>query len=240
MTSATQSSGVLALALRWNYFFSAALAVGVYFRLWLLPTAPWRSNSGNLFAGLIANILCGGVADQSNIEGVLPRLRAIFERLGCMESSSDDLFGQFHHPGGSHPQLRDDGANHRVPYDIHFLEIASSQCAIDMAFDFCSTRVLSGLVLVMGGHILPLGCYPPIQLVQHDVGKERRQDTALRRSLGRVYSLSIGKNDRRFQHLLDDAQQFFVPDAQFPHLPYQLSVVHIVKEAVNIQIDRIV
>lgn len=83
MTSATQSSGVLALALRWNYFFSAALAVGVYFRLWLLPTAPWRSNSGNLFAGLIANILCGGVADQSNIEGVLPRLRAIFERLGC-------------------------------------------------------------------------------------------------------------------------------------------------------------
>lgn len=177
MTSATQSSGVLALALRWNYFFSAALAVGVYFRLWLLPTAPWRSNSGNLFAGLIANILCGGVADQSNIEGVLPRLRAIFERLGCMESSSDDLFGQFHHPGGSHPQLRDDGANHRVPYDIHFLEIASSQCAIDMAFDFCSTRVLSGLVLVMGGHILPLGCYPPIQLVQHDVGKERRQDT---------------------------------------------------------------
>ena len=116
MTSATQSSGVLALALRWNYFFSAALAVGVYFRLWLLPTAPWRSNSGNLFAGLIANILCGGVADQSNIEGVLPRLRAIFERLGCMESSSDDLFGQFHHPGGSHPQLRDDGANHRVPW----------------------------------------------------------------------------------------------------------------------------
>ena len=95
MTSATQSSGVLALALRWNYFFSAALAVGVYFRLWLLPTAPWRSNSGNLFAGLIANILCGGVADQSNIEGVLPRLRAIFERLGYMESSSADLFDQF-------------------------------------------------------------------------------------------------------------------------------------------------
>ena len=56
---------------------------------------PRRSNSGNLFAGLIANILCGGVADQSNIEKVLPRLRAIFERLGCMESSSADLFGQF-------------------------------------------------------------------------------------------------------------------------------------------------
>lgn len=30
--------GVLALALRWNYFFSAALAVGVYFGLWLLLT----------------------------------------------------------------------------------------------------------------------------------------------------------------------------------------------------------
>ena len=56
---------------------------------------PRRSNSGNLFAGLIANILCGGVADQSNIEKVLPRLRAIFERLGYMESSSADLFDQF-------------------------------------------------------------------------------------------------------------------------------------------------
>ena len=58
-------------------------------------TDPRRSNSGNLFAGLIANVLCGGVADQSNIESVLPRLRAIFERLGYMESSSADLFDQF-------------------------------------------------------------------------------------------------------------------------------------------------
>ena len=32
--------GVLALALRWNFFFSAALAVGVYFGLWLLTPRP--------------------------------------------------------------------------------------------------------------------------------------------------------------------------------------------------------
>lgn len=58
-------------------------------------TDPARSNSGNMFAGLLANTLCGGVADASNIEEVLPRLQSIFQKLGYMESSSSDLFDQF-------------------------------------------------------------------------------------------------------------------------------------------------
>lgn len=58
-------------------------------------TDPVRSNSGNLFAGLLANVLCGGVADEETVDAVLPRLQAIFEKLGYMESSSADLFDQF-------------------------------------------------------------------------------------------------------------------------------------------------
>ena len=50
-------------------------------------TDPVRSNSGNMFAGLLANVLCGGVADEDSVEAVLPRLRDLFEKLGYMESS---------------------------------------------------------------------------------------------------------------------------------------------------------
>ena len=58
-------------------------------------TDPTKSNSGNMFAGLLANTLCGGVADESNLPAILPRLQSIFQKLGYMESSSSDLFDQF-------------------------------------------------------------------------------------------------------------------------------------------------
>ena len=58
-------------------------------------TDPTESNSGNMFAGLLANTLCGGVADENNLSDTLPRLQAIFQKLGYMESSSADLFDQF-------------------------------------------------------------------------------------------------------------------------------------------------
>ena len=48
-----------------------------------------------MFAGLLANTLCGGVADESSLSDILPRLQNIFQRLGYMESSSSDLFDQF-------------------------------------------------------------------------------------------------------------------------------------------------
>ena len=69
-------------------------------------TDPVRSNSGNMFAGLLANVLCGGVADEDSVEAVLPRLRDLFEKLGYMESSSSDLFDQFLKTGmGAKPMM---------------------------------------------------------------------------------------------------------------------------------------
>lgn len=59
-------------------------------------TDPARSNSGNMFAALLANSLNGGkTVDKGSINEILPKLKRIFERTGYMETSSSDLFNQF-------------------------------------------------------------------------------------------------------------------------------------------------
>lgn len=69
-------------------------------------TDPTKSNSGNMFAGLLANTLCGGTADESSLTEILPRLQSIFQNLGYMESSSSDLFDQFLKTGiGAKPMM---------------------------------------------------------------------------------------------------------------------------------------
>lgn len=80
-------------------------------------TDPTKSNSGNMFAGLLANTLCKGVADKSNIDEILPRLQSIFKKLGYMESSSSDLFNQFLKTGmGAKPLI--------AGYESQLLEFA--------------------------------------------------------------------------------------------------------------------
>lgn len=59
-------------------------------------TDPTRSNSGNMFAGLVANMMNGGqVVDDKTVEPILPRIDAFFARLGMMEHSSGDIFRKF-------------------------------------------------------------------------------------------------------------------------------------------------
>lgn len=59
-------------------------------------TDPRRSNSGNMFAGLLAVMLDGGrVPTDESLGPILPRLRTYFSRLGYMESSSGDMFESF-------------------------------------------------------------------------------------------------------------------------------------------------
>lgn len=68
-------------------------------------TDPADSNSGNMFAGLLANVLNGGkTVDETTVDQILPQLQQVFRRLGYMESSSSDLFSQFLKMGvGAHP-----------------------------------------------------------------------------------------------------------------------------------------
>ena len=59
-------------------------------------TDPAKSNSGNMFAALLANVLNGGqTLTEDNLRDILPELQSIFGKLGYMETSSSDLFSQF-------------------------------------------------------------------------------------------------------------------------------------------------
>jgi hypothetical protein len=65
-------------------------------RITIHTTDPAFSNSGYLFAGLLANVLNGGdVVSTTTVEPLLPTVQAFYNRLGFMEQSSGDLFQQF-------------------------------------------------------------------------------------------------------------------------------------------------
>lgn len=66
----------------------------LYGKIGIVSTDPTKSNSGNMFSGLLANILYtgGDVVDSQTIETVLPTIQTVFTRLGFMHHSSSDLF----------------------------------------------------------------------------------------------------------------------------------------------------
>lgn len=84
-------------------------------------TDPVKSNSGNMFAALIANVLNEGkTVDAHSVETVLPRLKAIFGKLGYMETSSSDLYNQFLRMGvGAKPII--------AGYESQLLEYAAEK-----------------------------------------------------------------------------------------------------------------
>jgi len=70
-------------------------------------TDPTKSNSGNLFAGLLANTLNGGaVVEDGTIGAVLPGVTGFYGRLGYTTDSSGFLFDQFLSQGlGAYPLI---------------------------------------------------------------------------------------------------------------------------------------
>ena len=68
----------------------------LYGKISVDTTDPAKSNSGNMFAALLANVLNNGnTVDVTTVDSVLPQLKEIYVRLGYMETSSSDLFNQF-------------------------------------------------------------------------------------------------------------------------------------------------
>lgn len=61
----------------------------------ITSTDPTRSNSGNLFSGLVANILYGGVVDEPAMEEVLAQTLRIFTLQGYMQHSTGTLFERY-------------------------------------------------------------------------------------------------------------------------------------------------
>lgn len=59
-------------------------------------TDPNKSNSGNMFMGLVANTLNNSeVVDRSTVDTIIPKLKDFFGKIGYMEHSSSDLFEQY-------------------------------------------------------------------------------------------------------------------------------------------------
>lgn len=81
-------------------------------------TDPRKSNSGNMFSGLLANMMNGGeVVSGDQVEAVLKKLKAYFDRMGYMESSSGDIFENFLKTGvGAKPII--------VGYENQLIELA--------------------------------------------------------------------------------------------------------------------
>lgn len=91
----------------------------LYGKVNLISTDPTRSNSGNLFAGLLANLLAQGVAQEGDLARILPQLKQFFQRQGFMEHSTGFLFEQFLSRGmGSYPII--------VGYEHQLVEFALS------------------------------------------------------------------------------------------------------------------
>ncbi len=73
-------------------------------KIMITSTDPTRSNSGNMYVGLIANILQNDVVNQTTVEQQLPKLKQLFAIQGTMSHSSSDLFEQYLRMGvGSKP-----------------------------------------------------------------------------------------------------------------------------------------
>lgn len=70
-------------------------------------TDPTRSNSGNMFAGLLANLFNGvAVVTPADLDAVLPKLKEYFSLRGYMEHSSGDIFKNFITTGvGAKPMI---------------------------------------------------------------------------------------------------------------------------------------
>lgn len=68
-----------------------------YGRILITSTDPTKSNSGNMFAGLLANILTqqGDVVNMHTLPTVLPTITSTFASLGFMEQSSSALFDAY-------------------------------------------------------------------------------------------------------------------------------------------------
>lgn len=68
----------------------------LYGNILIDTTNPNRSNSGNMFLGLLANAINDGtVVDASTVGDVKPKIREIYNNLGYMQVNSGDLFKQF-------------------------------------------------------------------------------------------------------------------------------------------------
>ena len=90
-----------------------------YSSVLIQSTDPARSNSGNMWAALLANTYNGGdVLTSDKADAIIPKIKTFFDRVGFMEASSGTLFDKFLKQGaGAYPII--------VAYENQLLEFTA-------------------------------------------------------------------------------------------------------------------
>lgn len=85
-------AGAIEGGARWKEDFG----LNIYGPFRIFSTHPAKSNSGNIWAGLLAIVFNGGTPPgTAQLDALLPRLSGYFAAMGHMEASSGDIFGNF-------------------------------------------------------------------------------------------------------------------------------------------------
>jgi hypothetical protein len=72
------------------------LGLNIYGPFRIFSTNPAKSNSGNVWAGLLSIVFNNGTPpNAAQIGAILPRITAYFDAMGYMEASSGDIFENF-------------------------------------------------------------------------------------------------------------------------------------------------
>ena len=94
----------------------------------VVSTDPTRSNSGNMFYGLLANLLVAesnptnSVATDATIEGVLPTIKSYYDSLGFLPTGSGEMWDSFVSVGMSQNPII-------VGYESQLIEFSIEQAA---------------------------------------------------------------------------------------------------------------
>lgn len=88
-------------------------------KIMIVSTDPTKSNSGNQFSGLLANLLNNGeVVNETTLLNVLDEVQNFYSRIGYLEHSSSDLFESYLRTGvGAKPII--------VGYENQIIEFAT-------------------------------------------------------------------------------------------------------------------
>ena len=99
------------------------LGVNVYGRFKIFSTHPAKSNSGNIWSGLLATTMMDGeTPTPADLPTLLPRITDYFEQMGHMEASSGDIFENFLKQGiGARPII--------VGYENQMVEFLTANAA---------------------------------------------------------------------------------------------------------------
>jgi len=84
--------GLIREGVRWQ----EDLGLKIYGPFKIFSTHPAKSNSGNIWAGLLATVLNGGeTPTEADLPDLLPKVTEYFAAMGHMEASSGDIFENF-------------------------------------------------------------------------------------------------------------------------------------------------